>query len=235
MDEAGEERVDDYPLPGYAGATNQQTELLAVIEALRALATRRARVAVAPYRRVVIWTDSMYLVNGYQSARYTWPVSDWMTAEGNPVANAPLWKELVKVAHRTGKRVDIRWVKGHKHSRHNKSADKLAKRSAQQPVGPAPAIVKVRRKKSARAVETGSVKMRGQRETIRVITDEYLRVQGLNKYKYEVMSEDSEFSGRVDIAYSEAGIHLSAGHTYDVRFNDDTRRPRVVELIGEVT
>lgn len=27
---------------------------------------------------------------------------------------------------------------------------------------------------------------------------------------------------------------LSAGHTYDVRFNDDRRNPWIVEVLGEV-
>jgi ribonuclease HI len=69
VDERGEEVADDYPLPGYAGATNNQMELRAAIEALLALVTRRAPVRVAPWRRIVIWTDFMYLVEGYDSAR----------------------------------------------------------------------------------------------------------------------------------------------------------------------
>ena len=57
----GEEHTDPYPLPGFLGATNQQMELCAAIEALKALVTRRAPVSSGDYRRVVIWTDSMYL------------------------------------------------------------------------------------------------------------------------------------------------------------------------------
>ena len=34
VDESGEERVAPYPRPGYVGATNQQTELRAAIDAL---------------------------------------------------------------------------------------------------------------------------------------------------------------------------------------------------------
>jgi ribonuclease HI len=47
----GEERTDPYPLPGFAGATNQQMELCAAIEALKALATHRAPVSASPHRK----------------------------------------------------------------------------------------------------------------------------------------------------------------------------------------
>jgi ribonuclease HI len=67
-DEAGEERVDAYPEPGYLGATNQQMELRAAIDAWAALVRGSAPVAASLFRRIVIWTDSMYLVDGYNSA-----------------------------------------------------------------------------------------------------------------------------------------------------------------------
>lgn len=44
VDASGDERVEEFPRPGYAGATNNQMELLAAIEALKALVTRRAPV-----------------------------------------------------------------------------------------------------------------------------------------------------------------------------------------------
>lgn len=234
VDEAGEEHVDDYPLPGYVGATNQQMEVRACIEALKALVTRRAPVSAAQYRKIVVWTDSMYLVEGFSSARFTWPRTDWTTRDGNPVSHAVVWKELVKIAGRTGKRVEINWVEGHKKSVHNKAADKLAKRSAKQQSGRSASVVKVRRKKSSKSIEVGSVTMRGQRITIRIIADHYLSVQRMNKYVYEVMSKASEFFGHVDVVYSDSDIALSAGHTYYLRFNDDAKSPRVLKVYREV-
>jgi hypothetical protein len=94
--------------------------------------------------------------------------------------------------------------------------------------------VKVRRKKSEKSVELGSVQMQGQRLTIRVITDEYLRVQGLNKYKYEVMSKASKFYGNVDVIYSQKDLVLSGGHTYFVRVNTDQRAPRIEKVYREI-
>lgn len=234
VDENGEEVVDEYPLPGYVGATNQQMELRAAIDALLALVTRRAPVSAASCRRIVIWTDSTYLVDGFQSALFTWPTTGWMTRDGNPVANAQLWKELSRTARRTGKRVEIRWVKGHNSSAYNKAADKAAKRSAARQTGQHISHVKVRRKTSKNSVDVGSVGMHGQRLTIRVISDEFLRVQKLNKYRFEVLSRASPYFGKVDFIYSEADVYLSAGHTYHVRVNADARAPRVVKIFREV-
>lgn len=230
----GNERVDPYPLPGFLAATNQQMELHAAIEALKALVTRRAPVAPNSYRRIVIWSDSTYLVNGYDSARFAWQSSRWMTRDGNPVAHTKLWKELLKLAARTGKPVEMRWVKGHKQSVHNKMADKLAKQSAKLQTGRSASVVKVRRKNTSASVDIGSVGMHGQRVTIRVITDELLYGHKLNKMKYEVVSKASPYYGNVDIIFSSADVYLSAGHTYYVRVNRDQKAPRVVKVFREI-
>jgi ribonuclease HI len=234
VNDDGDEVVDDYPLPGYTGATNNQMELQACVDALMAVATRRAPVDASKYRKIVVVTDSMYLVEGYDSARFTWPHTGWMTKEGNPVANAQLWKDLLRAASRTHKRVEFKWVKGHKKSPHNKRADALAKQSATQRTKRAVSVTKVRRKTSPRSVDIGSVQMLGQRLTIRIITDQYLRVQRTNRFKYEVVSRNSPFFQAVDVIYSDESIHLSAGHTYHVRVNNDTKRPRVVKLFREI-
>jgi hypothetical protein len=158
-----------------------------------------------------------------------------MTRDGNPVANASQWNELLRLVFRVGKRVELRWVKGHRKSAHNKAADRLAKASANQRTGRHLSIVKVRRKGTLQSVEPGCVEMQGQRVTVKVITDEYLPVQRMNKYKYEVLSRASEFRGKVDIVYSGPDLHLSAGHVYYVRFNEDARAPRIVRVYREIT
>jgi ribonuclease HI len=70
-------------------------------------------------------------VRRYHNARYVWPGQHWEGADGNPIANVEQWKELVKLVGKIGDhRVAFKWVKGHKGSAHNKSADKAAKASA---------------------------------------------------------------------------------------------------------
>lgn len=234
VDDDGHERVDEYAVPGYAGATNNQMELQACIDALKALVTRRVALDPADYKKIEVRTDSRYVTDNIYAARYVWSRDHWMKRDGNPVANASLWKELVRTANRTNRRVDFEWVKGHKSDLHNRAVDKLAKRSAQRPTRPPVSIVKVRRKRTTRALEIGSVRMRGQRATIRVITDEYLREQRMNKYMYEVVSKRSEFRGCVDVIFADSSIYLSAGHTYFVCFNKETSAPRVVKCYREV-
>ena len=98
VDVQGHERVDQYPLPGYAGATNNQMELQACIEALRALVTRRVPLDAADYKKIVVRTDSMYVTDNIYFARFVWPSNRWRTRDGNPVLNAPLWRDLVRLA-----------------------------------------------------------------------------------------------------------------------------------------
>lgn len=234
VDDDGREHAATYPVFGFEGATNQQMELYAAAEALRLVATNRAPVPAARWRKIVIWTDSMYLVDGYRSALFTWPGQAWMTRDGNPVANTELWKELVRNAWRLGGSVEIKWVKGHKHSEHNKHADKLARQSAKLQIGQRLSVTKARRKTSAASVSVGSVAMRGQRLRIRVVTSEYLPTQRLSKLKYEVVSRASEFYEYVDMIYAPEKMDVSAGHTYDVRVGLDQGRPRIAKLFREV-
>jgi ribonuclease HI len=233
VDDMGEEVVfEERPL-GYRSATNQQMELQACIEALKILAGSRSPVDPTAYQKVIIKTDSMYVVENIRNAQFSWPKSKWHTRNGTPVANTAQWKELVKRADSLPRRVHFRWVKGHKESTYNRRADKLAKDSAKGGLQGPLTVTSVRRKKSAKTTERGSVKLSGQMLTIFIITDEYLRTQRCYKYKYEVLSKASPFFGNVDLAFST--ILLRAGHTYYVRFNDDDRNPRVLKMFKEIT
>jgi ribonuclease HI len=234
LGEDGHERRDEYPLPGFAGATNNEMEIQAAIEALDALHRGRAPVDASQYDQIIIWTDSLYVAENFSNAIYRWPSTGWMTRDGNPVVNARLWKELTKAAGRVRKPVHFHWVKGHKTSAGNKRADKLAKQSAKTQTGQRISHADVRRKKSTRSVEAGSVAMRGQMLTIRVISADYMEPQRLNRYRYEVMSKRSDFFQNVDWIFSERHVTLRAGHTYVVRLNNEQGHPRVVRVYREV-
>lgn len=224
-----------YDVAGFAGATNNQMELQACIEALYALARGRVPVDVACYRKVVFWTDSQYLVQGYDAARFSWPGTRWLTRDGNPVANTPLWKELLRAATRAGRPVEFLWVKGHKDSFFNKRADKLAKASAKSPALRAPLDArKVRRKTTTETVQRGSVEMLGQQMTIRLFEELDQSEQGVVRFKYEVLTKRSPFFGKVDYIWAERGTPMRAGHTYRVRVNRDNRAPRIVKVQSEV-
>ena len=222
-------------LPGFAGATNNQMELKAPIEALHALARGRVPLDPADFRKVVFWTDSQYVAENYDNARFNWPGRRWMARDGNPISNTELWKELVRLAGRSGRPVEFRWVKGHKNSVFNKRADKLAKASAKSPVLTRPLDArKVRRKTTTERVQRGSVRMHGQQLTIRLIEELDQSAQGLVRFKYEVMSRGSPYVGKVDFIWTERGTHLRAGHTYRVRVNENTQAPRILKVFAEV-
>lgn len=156
-----------------------------------------------------------------------------MTRTGTPVLNAELWKELVRQIKKVLPRwVEITWIKGHSKNKHNKAVDKLAKKSAKNAFNEPLSIVDVRRKSTTRSVNIGSVEMRGQRLAIRIVTSEYLKVQKIHKYKYEVLSKRSKYYGNVDLIYSE---HLlRAGHHYEVSVNTNTSNPRILNVMCEL-
>lgn len=232
VDENGHEVIHDEQPYGYQGATNQQMELMACVEALRFLRGRTCPVELANFSKIIINTDSRYVVDNLGSAKFEWPNTRWLTRDKTPVANAQLWKDLVKEVRNAPMRVDVRWVKGHKSSAHNKAADRLAKGSAKRGGYKPLTVVSVRRKKTTKSIERESVQLAGQRLTIRIVTDEYLRVQRCYKVKYEVMSKASPYFGCADLAYSDTV--LRAGHTYYVLMNDDSKNPRVEKIYREV-
>jgi len=231
----GHWREEPYEVAGFTSATNNQMEIQACIEALRAITRGWAPVDVDGYRKVVFWTDSQYLVTGFGSARFSWPGTRWLTRDGNPVANTGQWKELMRLVNRVGRSVDFQWVKGHKNSLFNKRADKLARASAKGDALQGPLdLRKVRRKKTTEKVQRGIVEMLGQQLTVRLVEETDQPDQGLVRFKYEVMTKRSAYFGRVDYVWAERGTPLRAGHTYRVRMNRDTRAPRIVKVLTEV-
>jgi ribonuclease HI len=100
---------------GEPATTNNRMELLAAIEALKALKNPCA---------VEFHTDSKYLKNGVTCWLHTWKRNGWKTSAKKVVKNADLWRELDRVAplHQ----VEWKWVKGHAGDTGNERCDKLA-------------------------------------------------------------------------------------------------------------
>lgn len=227
-----EHEIDTHSPPGMRGATNNSMELQAVVDALE-------RVRDAPefgsVPRIVIRTDSQYVSKHFMSALGAWPRNKWHTWQGRPVENAKLWRDFARVYRKVGKRIEIEWVKGHRGKRRNpgnEQADKLARASAESPLIRRTYRGSTRRKLSATDTKIGSVLMRGQTMKIRIIGVESLRLQRLWKYRYEVMSTESDDFGKVDLIFS--GEHMRDGHTFEVRVNDVKANPRILEVIREL-
>ncbi len=230
IDSEGREGIIDSRHAGYEGATNNQMELQACIEALEEASDLGLANSVG---KIVVHTDSQYVVGNVNQAKFTWPKQRWMTRLGTPVLNADLWKRLIRAIKNAGRRVDFEWVQGHSKDLHNRAVDKMAKGSAKSTLKPALSVVSVRKKWTAESVSIGSVQMLGQRLSIRVITCEWLHQQKLWKLKYEVISGRSPFLGNVDLIYATSV--LADGHSYFVQVNQNTANPRIVRVFRELT
>ena len=230
VNEDGDEVITDIPTTGYKGATNNQMELLACVVALK---EARQNFNLSAFNSIEIFTDSQYVARNYKTAMFEWAANGWKNREGRPVANADVWKDLVKLIRKTSPlRVNVQWVKGHAKDQHNKAVDKLAKKSAKSILNAPLTVVEVRRKHTHKSVEVGSVEMKGQRLRIRVLTSEYMRVQRVIKYKYEVLAKRSKYFGNVDIIFSRED--LRAGHHYEVVVNKNSANPTIIRVLREL-
>ncbi len=104
-------------LSGYnKNATNNQMEITAVIEGLKALKEPCI---------VDIYSDSAYVVNAFlQGWVQNWVKNNWRTADKKEVKNVDLWKELLFLCEIH----NVSWhkVKGHSDNEKNNRCDFLA-------------------------------------------------------------------------------------------------------------
>jgi|TARA_B100000614_G_scaffold258649_1_gene281409 ribonuclease HI len=96
--------------------TNNRMELMAAIEALKALKEPCT---------VALYTDSVYVKDGISKWIHGWKKNGWKTAAKKPVKNAELWQALE--AERNRHDVTLHWVKGHAGHEENERADELAR------------------------------------------------------------------------------------------------------------
>ena len=102
---------------GDEATTNNRMELTAVIRGLQAL-TRPCK--------VLIVTDSKYVIQGMTEWLPNWKQRGWRTAAKKPVLNSELWRELDELV--AAHAVEWQWVKGHSGHPENELADQLANR-----------------------------------------------------------------------------------------------------------
>jgi ribonuclease HI len=101
-------------------ATNNQMELRAAIEALKALRRPSA---------ITLYTDSKLLSDAWNKWLDGWIEQGWQRSNGRPVQNRELWQELVELAK--PHQVTIAWVKAHAGNPGNEQADRLASGAAE--------------------------------------------------------------------------------------------------------
>ena len=101
---------------GSINTTNNQMELIAAIQSLKAL-KKPAKISII--------TDSSYVKNGITEWLYTWKRNNWKTSSKKDVKNKTLWLELEELENKN--KVDWLWVKGHSGNIENERADFLAR------------------------------------------------------------------------------------------------------------
>lgn len=101
---------------GDQATTNNRMELTACIEGLAAI--RRPC-------KVLVTTDSQYVVRGIQEWLPRWRARQWRTAGGDPVLNRDLWEALEKVVSQH--EVKWKWVRGHSGHPENERVDAAAR------------------------------------------------------------------------------------------------------------
>jgi len=99
-----------------AETTNNRMEMLAIVEGLRHVQKKGSRILVV--------TDSNYVVKGITEWMKGWIRNGWKTANKKPVKNKDLWLELQDA--RDDHEVEFEWVRGHAGHPENERVDELA-------------------------------------------------------------------------------------------------------------
>jgi ribonuclease HI len=103
--------------------TNNRMALAGADTVLRLLAAKGARL------KVLIVSDSQYLVKGMREWVPGWAVRGWRRKEG-PIENLELWQSLLASSRRHD--VQWTWVRGHKGHAKNEYANDLAVKAARE-------------------------------------------------------------------------------------------------------
>ena len=101
---------------GLVDTTNNQMELIAAIETLKAL---------KKYTEICIITDSNYVKKGITEWLPSWKKNNWKTSAKKAVKNSDLWIQLDDLQN--NRNVKWNWVKGHAGNLGNERADELAR------------------------------------------------------------------------------------------------------------
>ncbi|MFF2271219.1 RNase H family protein [Agromyces sp. NPDC058136] len=115
--------VDDerWAAGGWKHSTNNVGELTAVLELFRATAHLDDE--------LLVQCDSQYVINSVTKWMPGWKRKGWRKADGKPVMNVEILKELD--AELVGRRYRFEWVKGHVGHPMNEAADERARAAAE--------------------------------------------------------------------------------------------------------
>jgi ribonuclease HI len=111
---------DNWAAGGSAHGTNNQGELQAVLELLKATAGTE--------EKLHIWCDSRYVIDSVTKWMPGWKRRGWRKSDGGPVLNRDLLEGIDEALR--GRDVQFSWVKGHAGDELNEAADERANAAA---------------------------------------------------------------------------------------------------------
>ena len=112
--------VETIQTGGEADTTNNRMELMGPLIALSSIE------AAVP---MIIRSDSKYVIDGMNRWVEGWIKKGWRGANGKPIKNPDLWKQLVEAAR--GHTITWEWVEGHANDDMNIRCDGLAQDTAE--------------------------------------------------------------------------------------------------------
>lgn len=100
--------------------TNNKMEMIATIRALELL-------SVPATSKILLYTDSTYVIRGITQWVFGWRSRGWKTAEGKDVANKELWEELLRQVMRLKpSTIEWKYIRGHSGFDGNERCDQIA-------------------------------------------------------------------------------------------------------------
>ncbi|MFA6273291.1 MAG: ribonuclease HI [Candidatus Paceibacterota bacterium] len=116
-----------FEIGGQVGhTTNNRMELTAAIKALLELGIRNYELGKG---KIVVNSDSKYLIDGITKWIHGWQRNGWRTKDRKDVLNRDLWESLDKLG--TGKNIEWKYVAGHVGHPENERCDEIAQAFAE--------------------------------------------------------------------------------------------------------
>jgi len=104
---------------GKKQTTNNEMELTAVLESLKALKEPC---------EVYLYSDSKYVVDAIENWIHDWAKKGWKNAKKKDISHKSLWKEIYNLMKKH--KIYTFWVKGHSGHKENELCDRIAKEEA---------------------------------------------------------------------------------------------------------
>lgn len=103
-------------------ATNNQMELLALVQGLRRLLEE------AYEGKLECYLDSQYVLHGARDYLRNWKKNNWKTKDGKEIKNRELWESLDQLMSSLNNKVQMEWihVRGHRGIPANERCDQIA-------------------------------------------------------------------------------------------------------------